>query len=151
MKLTLIRKYIKEEYTIGELMYGNLKLCDTLEPKDRGLDCKMSLEEIKSKKVSGSTAIPTGTYRVSMDIISPKFCNRNAYKFCEGKLPRLNNVPGFNGILIHIGNWKEDTAGCILVGRNVVKGGILYSTQTFHSLYLLMAETKGEIWIEVKG
>lgn len=58
MKLTLIRKYIKEEYTIGELMYGNLKLCDTLEPKDRGLDCKMSLEEIKSKKVSGSTAIP---------------------------------------------------------------------------------------------
>jgi hypothetical protein len=64
-------------------------------------------------------------------------------------LPRLGGVPGFQGILIHIGNWKEDTGGCILVGKNIVKGGLLHSTRTFRLLYPRLKEAKDDIVVEV--
>jgi hypothetical protein len=38
----------------------------------------MSLEEIKKKKVYGKTAIPTGTYEVTLNVVSPKY-SRSAF------------------------------------------------------------------------
>jgi hypothetical protein len=43
-------------------------------------------------------------------------------------LPRLLDVPGFSGILIHRGNTKSDSSGCILAGENKVKGKVINST-----------------------
>lgn len=150
MRLTVIRKYKKQGYTIGDLLVDGRKFCDTLEPEDRGLTSTMTETEIRNRKVAGVTAIPTGCYHVRMDVVSPKYSRRTAYGFCEGRVPRLVSVPGFNGVLIHIGNRKEDTKGCILVGRNVVTGGLLYSTLMFHRLYARLCEAKGSIKIEVK-
>ena len=75
-----------------------------------------------------------------MNVQSPKFKNRAAYKFCKGYLPKLLNVKGFDGILIHIGNTAVSSAGCILVGQNKAVGQVLNSTETFRKLYGILDE-----------
>lgn len=144
MELKLIRKIKADTYTIGELYVNNNLFCNTLEDKDRGLLDNMSLEEIKNKKVYGQTAIPKGTYSINLDTVSPKFKDRTWAKFCEGKLPRLNNVKGYEGVLIHVGNRAEDTLGCILVGQNATSGFLNNSTETFKKLYSLLQDSKNK-------
>ncbi len=110
MKLKVERCFFRPEYTIGKLEVDGEFFCDTLEDRVRDLS--------REKKVPGETAIPAGIYDVVVNI-SPRF---------KRKLPCLLNVPGFEGILIHRGNTPEDTAGCILVGENKVKGKVINST-----------------------
>lgn len=134
MKLTLKRTYTGQSYTIGKLYIDNVYFCDTIEDVDRKLYDSMSLDEIKEKKVYGLTAIPYGTYEINMNIVSPKFKSRSWCKPYDGKVPRLVNVKGFDGVLIHPGNTAEDSLGCILVGENKVKGQVINSQQTFKKL-----------------
>lgn len=119
MKLLVDRFYKGTKYTVGKLYIDGKYICDTMEDKDRNLTQDTTLDEIKKKKVYGQTAIPTGTYKIVVNN-SPKF-KRN--------LPRLLNVPGFDGILIHRGNTHEDSAGCILVGENKLVGKVINSTK----------------------
>lgn len=140
MQLTLNRIARKPGYTIGRLYIDGRRFCDTLEDTDRGLTQAMRPEQIAGLKQRGATAIPTGTYRVATNIVSPRFSGRKQYAFCQGRLPRLLNVPGFEGILIHIGNTPKDTEGCILVGENRVKGQVVNSTATFKRLYERLKE-----------
>lgn len=142
MKLKLIRKYKTKNYCIGHLYVNGIYECDTLEDTDRGLTEDSPLSEIQSKKVYGETAIPTGTYKIDMNTVSPKFKDRSWAKFCGGKLPRLIDVPGYSGVLIHVGNKPADTLGCILVGDNKIKGQVINSTSTFQELYSLMLKAK---------
>lgn len=147
MKLYLERKWKKQTYTIGRLFVDGFLFCNTLEDKDRGLKQTDSLSDIKRRKVYQETAIPTGTYKVRMDVTSPKYSASSwYYKLCQGKVPRLENVPGFEGILIHTGNTALDTAGCILVGKNTKVGQLTESKATFEKLYRKMkaAYDKGE-------
>lgn len=146
MELKLDRKYKKPNYTIGKLYINDKYFCDTIEDADRGLKDSMSESEIKLKKVYSKTAIPTGTYEIIMNTISPKFKNRSWAKPYGGKLPRLLNVKGFEGVLIHVGNKSEDSLGCILVGKNNIKGQVTESTITFNKLMkeLLQAHLKKE-------
>lgn len=142
MELLLKRIAKKEDYTIGNLYVDNVFFCDTLEDKDRGLNETQSLLEIQSKKVYGQTAIPYGTYKIDMNTVSPKFKDRSWAKFCGGKLPRLIDVKGYNGVLIHVGNTAEDSVGCLLVGMNLEKGKVLKSQETFRKLYEVLNEAK---------
>lgn len=147
MELKVIRKAKTPEYTIGKLYIDGKLFSDTLEDCDRGLRQDMPLEEIKAKKVYGKTAIPTGTYEIDMNTVSPKFKDRSWAKPYGGKLPRLVNVPGYEGVLIHVGNTSESTSGCLLVGKNSVKGMVTDSSKTFMSLmtkHLLPAKLRGE-------
>lgn len=149
MKLRLERTYKKEKYTIGRLYVDGVFFCNTLEDVDRGLDESTTAIEIAEKKVYGETAIPTGTYKVVLDVYSPKFGKKEYYKnFCGGYLPRLLNVKGFNGILIHRGVDQYDSAGCILVGWNRVKGKLVDSQKAFEELYKMMKKAD-EIEIEI--
>ena len=111
MRLLLKRRFKGDGYTIGSLYVNGEKFCDTLEDRVRDLAGGES-------KVPGETAIPEGRYRVIVNR-SPKFGR---------DLPRLLDVPMFEGVLIHRGNTAEDSAGCILVGENKVKGKVINST-----------------------
>lgn len=141
MKLELKRIFRGPKYTIGKLYVDNQYVCDTLEDTDRGLKQTDSLSSIQKKKVYGQTAIPTGTYDITLNVISPKFKDRSWAKFCNGKLPRLLNVPGYDGVLIHVGNKPEDTLGCILVGYNKIKGQLINSTEAFKKLYSVLGKS----------
>lgn len=150
------KRFKTPDYCIGKLYINEEYFCDTLEDTDRGLTQDMSLEEIKKIKKAGVTAIPTGRYEIVMNVVSPKYSAdkyKKQYSFCNAKLPRLLNVPGFEGILIHIGNYPKDTDGCLLVGKNTVKGAVMESTNYFNKLYPILkaASDKGEkIYITIE-
>ena len=134
MKLRVERRFLKPEYTIGRLDVDGKFFCDTLEDRVRDLS--------RERKIAGETAIPAGCYEVVVNW-SPRFRRR---------LPRLLNVPGFEGILINRGNTPEDTAGCNLVGENKMRGCVVHSTVYEIRLTALLeeAQQRGEkIWIEV--
>lgn len=154
MDLCLKRIAKKNGYTIGKLYINNVYFCDTLEDADRGLDASMPLEELKRRKLAHITAIPTGKYQITMDVISPKLSRSKFYKqFGGGRVPRLLNVPAFDGILIHCGNTAKDTDGCILVGTNRVVGMVLDSKIQYTNLYPLLEATarrKEKIFINVQ-
>lgn len=134
MKLLLKRIALRDTYTIGKLYIDNHYFCDTLEDKVRDLNKDGDLNDVGEGKVAGQTAIPYGTYKVTMDVQSPKFSQRASYAWCKGYLPRLLNVPHFDGVMIHSGNDATHTAGCILVGENRVKGQVLNSMNTLKRL-----------------
>lgn len=147
MKLLLQRIYTCRDYTIGNLYINDKYFCDTLEDTDRGLDQAMPIEKIKQLKIKDKTAIPTGTYNILMNVVSPKYSKRQYYMdLCKGKVPRLTSVPGYDGVLIHVGNTAADTSGCILVGLNKAKGKVLSSRIIFEKLYPILKEAsnKGE-------
>ena len=129
IKLLVKREFFAATYTIGKLYVDGVYFCDTLENPVRP----------EGVKIPNETAIPYGTYEVIVNF-SPKF---------KRVLPRLLNVPMFDGILIHRGNSVKDTSGCILVGENKVKGMVLNSTPYEEKLVELLKDKKDiEITIE---
>ena len=154
MKLKLKRRWIAQNYTIGTLSIDGEPYYDTLEDTDRGLHAGMTDQEIKANKVPGKTAIPKGIYTVNMSAVSPRFKAKSWARPYSGIVPRLEAVPGFQGVLIHPGNSADDTEGCILVGRNTVVGGLTDSAKTYLKLMdmLVAARDRGEtITIEIVG
>ena len=143
MLLQLKRIFKGATYTIGRLYIDGKYFCDTLEDQVRelpaycpntpkGLNCECS------EKVYSKTAIPSGEYKVTMEY-SPRF---------KRVLPRLHDVPHFIGILIHPGNTAADSAGCILVGKNKVKGKVLESRATSDALNEILKKER-EIKIHI--
>ena len=128
MKLELKRRFLGESYTIGSLSIDGKKFCDTLEDKVRDLN-KNGVFDGDEKKVYAETAI---TF----------FPSRSKTPFLR-ELPRLQNVKHFEGILIHRGNTAEDSAGCILVGENKVKGKVINSTPYERELVRILKEAQG--------
>ena len=139
MIVTLRRIAFKETYTIGKLYVDGNYFSDTVEDKDRGLDDSMTVDEIKKKKVYGETAIPYGTYKVSITY-SSRF---------KKNLPLVEGVKGFEGIRIHSGNTAKDSLGCIIVGKNKKVGMVLDSRTTMEKLMKVL-NTKEKIWLIIR-
>jgi len=151
MELILIRKYKQSDYTIGHLYCGGQWLCDVLERKDRGLSSAMPEKEIRTRKVKGQTAIPTRRYRITLKMRSPKFASDSRYAWCGGRLPRLKDVPGFEGVLMHAGNTAKDSRGCLLIGVNTRRGRLASSMKTLKRLYARMMNDPEEIWLTIES
>lgn len=150
MEILVERKWKKPNYTIGVMSIDGKRFCETLEDVDRNLNSSMTVKQIKAIKKPNETAIPTGTYKITLDTFSPRFGNKSFYKkVCGGKLPRILNIKGFDGVLIHCGNTNLDTSGCILVGRNLEVGKVLKSQETFEKLYKILKENKDNLTIKI--
>lgn len=147
MEILLKRIAKKEKYTIGRFYIDGQYVCDTIEDKDRGLTQTTPLDEIKRIKVPSETAIPTGKYTVTIKVRSPKFSKKEYYlKQCNGYLPRILNVPGFDGILMHRGTDEKSSAGCIILGYNKIVGKVVESQKAYELVYnkLKIASNNGE-------
>lgn len=101
MKLEVIRLTTRDGYTPGELTIDGQHFCWTLEDAIREVPGKAPVEW----KVYGSTAIPQGTYKLTIN-----WSNRFKRQMIE-----ILNVPGFAGIRIHNGPTEKSTDGCLLV------------------------------------
>lgn len=152
MKLKLFRLFFRERYVIGRLFVedninGDEYLCDTFEPP---------LE-------SSHPCISPGTYRITLDVKSDSLFRKEAHQkkkswfyrtLCDYKVPRLIDVPGRSGILIHTGNGYNnkgeiETKGCILVGYNLQVGAVLNSQDVFTNLYKLLLKDKDNLYIQI--
>lgn len=106
----LFRVMSGAESTLGVLyrtMDGRRRpLCFTLE------------DQFQREKIAGETRIPPGTYLLALRT-EGGFHERYAERF--GALHRgmlwLQDVPGFDLVLVHCGNTDQETRGCILVGE----------------------------------
>ena len=135
MELFLKRIFKGEQYTIGKLYLDGVYFCDTIEDKVRTLPktCPNTSRNAActcKEKLYALTAIPAGSYKITMQH-SPKY---------GIKMPYLHNVSHFLGILIHSGNDEKDSAGCIIVGENKVKGKVVNSRATFKKLLEKIAD-----------
>ena len=122
MDLLVQRKIFSDNSTIGDLLINGEKFCNTLEPR-------------KDQSKGKPYLTPAGTYEVKI-FFSPKF-NR--------KMPHVMDVPGFEAVEMHWGNYPKDTTACSLLG--VYKGFpdyIAQSRDTFDKFYdLLVKEESG--------
>jgi len=140
MRLTLMRIANRPTYCIGDLYIDGVWFSNVIEDVDRGLDDSMTEEEIRSIKVKGQTAIPTGIYPVTITY-SPKY---------KKMMPLISNVKGYSGIRIHSGNTSKDTEGCLIVGKNKEVGKVLESRVTYNALYKRLVQTKERIIIDIR-
>lgn len=147
MELLLERKYLKSNYTISNLSVNGKFYCNVIEDVVRDFN-KNGTFDCGEFKISGHTAIPYGEYEITLDVLSPKFSKYPFYKeVCGGRLPRLLNVPAFEGILIHCADGPEGhklVAGCLGVGYNTIKGGLTNGKEVFKGLYKLLKEAKNK-------
>lgn len=153
MELLLKRVDLQDTYTIGKLYVNSTYFCDTIEDKVRDLNKDGDLNDVGEGKMPSLTAIPYGKYEITLKVQSPKYSLKSNYSWCGGYLPRLINVLHFDGILIHAGNTAEDSAGCIIIGENKVKGQVINSMVTLKKLYPILKEASDKnekIWIKIE-
>lgn len=127
MKIEVIRDIFTEKETLGKMFIDGEFFCYTLE------------DAIRPQKIKHKTAIQKGCYEV-VYVPSPKY----------GRLmPKLLDVPNFEGILIHGGNTNRDTSGCILVAfkRNEEKGYIWSSASD--AINKKIAKATDKVFIEI--
>jgi hypothetical protein len=113
--ITATRTAFNPKATEGILSINGIRQCVTLEPTYR----EVIGQPVASWKIAGTTAIPAGTYDVTIDY-SPKFGRM---------MPLINGIQDFEDVRIHPGNSDVDTEGCILLGTEIVNGDFIGESQ----------------------
>lgn len=131
--ITITRMKDIQDGTLGDLVVSengvSLFECKTLEPSGAD-ETRRNLDR----------RIPKGRYAV-MYYPSPKF---------KTIVPLIFNglVPKDRYILIHWGNYPDDTDGCILVGASYNDKGVLNSRVTFKRLMEALENKEAELIID---
>ena len=137
MKLEILRVSSDVDSSSGlvfDITNGRKFLCYSLE------------DEYRNDKVMHETRVPAGTYQIQLRKVGG-FNARYAKKygdFHKGML-HVQDVPGFEYILIHTGNTDEHTSGCLIVGdsqenNQLLKNGFIgKSVQAYKRIYTPIA------------
>jgi len=131
MQLTLQRLVLTDSSTCGQLMIDDSLECWTLElPVADGLP---------------GSAIPAGTYPVFFKP-SPKFESSNDpwVKQYAAFMPHIEYIPNRSLIMIHWGNYPDNTEGCVLVGKVHQPNMVGQSREAFQELYEKFKEANFE-------
>jgi hypothetical protein len=138
MKIEVLRVSSEADSTSGlvfDVTDGRKFLCYSLE------------DEYRNDKVMHETRVPAGTYKILLRK-EGGFHGRYVKKygdFHKGML-HVQDVPGFEYILIHTGNTDEHTSGCLIVGdsqenNQLMKNGFIgKSVQSYKRIYAPIAE-----------
>jgi len=135
MELTIKRSVFNKTNTIGKLYINNKFFSHTLEDVDRGLQKEDSITKIKNIKVTKTTCIPYGRYRVILS-----YSNK-----LKRYLPLILDVPGFKGIRIHKGRSEKWSSGCPLMGYKNVNNVKLNNIETCEKDLLTMLDSINKI------
>ena len=140
-----------DERSLEVLRYSSgadstLGLLSEVGPEGREFLAYTLEDEWREEKVSAETRIPEGTYDIKLRTTGG-FHSRYANKFGDWHKGMLHvqDVPGFEYILIHTGNTDEHTMGCLLVAdtsqQNITKDGFIgASTSAYKRIYPSLAE-----------
>lgn len=131
MEIKVLRKTYSKNSTIGEMYINGTRFCYTLEDTCRDKNRDGDLKDAGEAKVFGQTCIPAGRYKVVLN-----YSNR-----FKRVMPQLLNVPNFEGIRLHNGNYPKDTLGCILVGSTKAVDFVGHSVDTFDKLMIRLNAT----------
>ena len=156
MKIKVCRDTFTDNTTISKIYIDDTFVCFGLEDKVR---------EDNETKVYGATAVPYGMYQVQFrkeGTIYESLCKRDLginqergtlhiYNIDGVSYPKWYNKEGIQfdaWVLIHTGNTKNDTLGCLLTGDKVGTDCIISGTSTtaYCKLYKIVADAldKGE-------
>ncbi len=94
-------------------------------------------------KIPGKTAIPAGRYQVTID---------QSVRFGRA-MPHILNVPNFEGVRIHQGNYAKDTEGCLLLGYTKDKDFVGKSVAAFNAFFGELRDglLQGECWLTIEN
>lgn len=131
MKIDVLRYSDNGDSTLSLFMVNDKFFCYALE------------DEHRDEKVKGETRIPDGTYNVSFLAEDTPLTRhyQNTYPFFQYHI-WIQDVPNFSNVYIHIGNFDEDTDGCILLGNTAnnnrkEKGMVGSSRKAYEEFYSL--------------
>ena len=104
-------------------------------------------DEFREEKVSAETRIPEGTYDVKLRTVGgfhSRYLDKFGADFHKGML-HVQDVPGFEYILIHTGNTDENTMGCLLIAdtsqQNITQDGFIGSSvSAYKRIYPSLAQ-----------
>lgn len=126
--LTVLRYIDDGETTLGLIFLRNKFFAYTLEDTHR------------DEKIRGKTRISAGVYTLGYSPVDPSQ-SRITRDYLRDFQPwftrhlHLKNVPEFEGIYIHVGNFHENTDGCLLIADGVMAGTSRKSLQSSRDAY----------------
>ena len=128
MEIDVLRYNTQQDFTDGLLFINCAFQAHTIE------------DEQRTVKVFGETRIPNGRYKIGLRTeggFHQRYLKKFGDDFHKGMI-QVHDVPGFEYILLHIGNDDGDTAGCLLVGMTNsadAAGFIGNSTGAYKKIY----------------
>ena len=143
MKIDVDRFISDNDTTISRVSVDGVFVCFGLE------------DEYRVTKLVDETRIPAGRYRVLLRTAGKHHLQYKAqFPDIHRGMLQVQDVPGFEYILIHCGNTQADTSGCLLVGSGAVTEAgnmsISNSRLAYRRLYPMVVDAAAQGTLDIE-